>query len=439
MQLNCDRKQAARSSNAPPGDPMNTSELPKRIVSMDQFRGFTVISMFLVHFGGRFSEVVDLSTVFNHNGNFLSFADTVLPSFLFAAGFSLRLSLLRRLTTQGRTAAYLRTVRRCLLLILLLELLLRDRWWPQLLAAFREHGLGGALIAASKGSMFESLSIIGAASLWALPVIVASARVRIAFACVGLLAHAAACHSFYFAFLYGQPNWLDHQWGTVGKLGAEGGVLGVLTWDVPLLMGSLAYDVIAASSPKRAAHTFAIWACGLLAAGYFLSCLANLYPVADPPSNREYELAEAGQVAASPVIPPAAGLKSADPRSIWATPPFVRPSRTVQRQLNYWIMGKRVATPSFILTATAFSLAVYALFVWFCDVGSLQIGVLLTFGQNPLAAYVIELYLLGGMFFSRVWPTDATLLWASAHSVAWFALTYLAVRLLEWRGIYWRL
>jgi predicted acyltransferase len=418
---------------------MNTPELTKRVVSMDQFRGFTVISMFLVHYAGCFHETLDLSTIFNHNGNFLSFADTVLPSFLFAAGFSLRLSLLRRLTRQGRTAAYLRTVRRCLLLILLLELLLRDRWWPQLLAAFHEHGLGGALIAASKGSMFESLSIIGTASLWALPVIAASTRVRIAFACVGLLAHAAACHWFYFAFLYGQANWLDNDWGTLGKLGAEGGALGVLTWAVPLLVGSLAYDVIAACSPKRAARTFAVWGCVLLVAGYFLSCLASLYPTADPPSNREYELAETGQVAMSPVIPPAAGWRSVDAHSIWAAPPFVRPAAEAQRQLNYWIMGKRVATPSFILTATGFSLAVYALFVWFCDVGSLRLGVLRTFGQNPLAAYVIELYLLGGMFFSRVWPTDATLLWASAHCVAWFALTYLAVRLLEWRGIYWRL
>jgi hypothetical protein len=139
------------------------------------------------------------------------------------------------------------------------------------------------------------------------------------------------------------------------------------------------------------------------------------------------------------VIPPAAGFESADVRSIWVAPPFVRPSAVSQRQLNYWSMGKRVATPSFVLTGTGYALAVYALFVWLCDVGSMQLGVLRTFGQNPLATYAIELYLLGGIVFPLVWPSDRTVLWAMAHCLAWFVLTYMAVRYLEFRRLYWRL
>ena len=78
-----------------------------RIVSMDQFRGYTVAGMFLVNFVGglaAFPEVLK-----HHNGQpYFSYADTIMPSFMFAAGFSYRLSALRRLASRsarpGRTA-----------------------------------------------------------------------------------------------------------------------------------------------------------------------------------------------------------------------------------------------------------------------------------------------------------------------------------------------
>ena len=66
-----------------------------RIVSMDQFRGYTVAGMFLVNFVGglaAFPEVLK-----HHNGHpYFSYADTIMPSFMFAAGFSYRLSALKR-------------------------------------------------------------------------------------------------------------------------------------------------------------------------------------------------------------------------------------------------------------------------------------------------------------------------------------------------------
>ena len=58
---------------------------------MDQFRGYTVAGMFLVNFVGglkAFPEVLK-----HHNGHpYFSYADTIMPSFLFAAGFSYRLT-----------------------------------------------------------------------------------------------------------------------------------------------------------------------------------------------------------------------------------------------------------------------------------------------------------------------------------------------------------
>ena len=70
---------------------------------MDQFRGYTVAGMFLVNFVGglaAFPEVLK-----HHNGHpYFSYADTIMPSFMFAAGFSYRLTVLRRLGQQGPAA-----------------------------------------------------------------------------------------------------------------------------------------------------------------------------------------------------------------------------------------------------------------------------------------------------------------------------------------------
>ena len=77
----------------------------RRIVSMDQFRGYTVAGMFLVNFVGglkSFAEVLK-----HHNGQpYFSYADTIMPSFMFAVGFSYRLTILRRLEQQGPLRAY---------------------------------------------------------------------------------------------------------------------------------------------------------------------------------------------------------------------------------------------------------------------------------------------------------------------------------------------
>jgi predicted acyltransferase len=175
---------------------------------MDQFRGFTVLSMFAVHYSSLFPQRESLAT-FTHNNTYLSFADTVLPSFLFASGFALRLTFLRRVAGRGAAWAYLRTVRRALLLILLLQFFMFDRWWPRVRDMYQLHGSGAAVDVLLKGSLWESLSIIGLTTLWTLPVIAASARVRVIFLLAGLVVHALATQWFYFAYLHGRPNWLD--------------------------------------------------------------------------------------------------------------------------------------------------------------------------------------------------------------------------------------
>src|SRR5262245_43923508 len=86
-----------------------------RIGSMDQFRGYTVAGMLVVNFLGGLEAV---PAVLKHNNTFFSYADTIMPSFLFAAGFSYRLTTLRRLPKLGRGATARRSIGRSFGLVL---------------------------------------------------------------------------------------------------------------------------------------------------------------------------------------------------------------------------------------------------------------------------------------------------------------------------------
>ena len=63
---------------------------------MDQFRGYAVVAMTFANFVGGFAA---FHSVFKHNNNYLSYADTIMPNFMFVVGFSFRLTMLRRLKT----------------------------------------------------------------------------------------------------------------------------------------------------------------------------------------------------------------------------------------------------------------------------------------------------------------------------------------------------
>src|SRR3974377_1054226 len=96
---------------------MSTAISPSRIVSVDQFRGYTVAGMFLVNFVGGlalFPEVLK-----HHNGHpYFSYADSIMPSFMFAAGFSYRLVALRRLQQLGAASTYAHFLVRSVALVL---------------------------------------------------------------------------------------------------------------------------------------------------------------------------------------------------------------------------------------------------------------------------------------------------------------------------------
>jgi predicted acyltransferase len=410
----------------------------RRVSSMDQFRGLTILLMFAVHYAGSFSWGVNLRPVFGHNHYYLSVGDLAFPWFHFAAGFALRLTWLRRREAHGTRAAYVRVLRRCVLLIILADAfpllggLHVSRWGPDQ----RTDPL--ALLATYlKFDGWRILAIIGVTSLWVLPVIGRSARVRVEFLLGGLAVHALATQAFYLDFMNGRPNPVDAVLGTAGVLGHEGGPLGFLVWAVPQLTGSLAYDLVTRHPPRRSFWRLLGWGAALVATGYALSCLSTLYGVAQGPREGTYSYPDTEQTLESPVLPRFTNWSSGNPRAGLADPPFVPPPPERQRLWNYWMMSRRLATPTFMLTATGFGLFTYAAFVLLCDERTFRVGLLRTFGQNPLIAYLLDGN-IGGLV-SDFWPEGGGWSWALAGATLRFVLTYVPVRLLEWRRIYLRL
>jgi predicted acyltransferase len=93
---------------------MSDPSSPKRIVSMDQFRGYTVAGMFVVNFLASFGAI---HALFKHNNTYFSFADSIMPSFMFAVGFSFRLTYLRRVVQAGYWPTVRSYVRRSIALV----------------------------------------------------------------------------------------------------------------------------------------------------------------------------------------------------------------------------------------------------------------------------------------------------------------------------------
>ncbi len=199
------------------------------------------------------------------------------------------------------------------------------------------------LARAFRRELFQALVHIALASIWVLPVIAAGLPVRVLYLLASAGLHLWLSSRFY----------LDWAWNTPV---IDGGPLGFLSWTIPLLVGSLAYDAVAAyRDPRRLAAMLGAWSIVVMLAGYAISCAGGG----------------------------------------WAPPPFVPPASSQRPDL--WTMSQRTGSISYLTFAAGFSLAVYALFVLACDLGHFQSRLFRTFGVNALAAYIIHPLVAGAV------------------------------------------
>ena len=324
-----------------------------RIRSLDQFRGFTVLAMFVVNFvHGR--EAVP--RIFQHNENWFSLADWIMPGFLFAVGMSFRLTWQKRVTKMSARTAAFGYVRRSFILILISLMAFGFGAEYSSWGEWSAGGLREFVAALLKARMWEVLAIIGASQLLILPMVGKDTRFRAAALVVLLVSHAALSQWFNVHFVLAKPNVLDAFWGAANVRAWDGGFFGVINWAAIILAGTIAYDWLAEGPSVRAIRRFTTVGCCCMIVAYALSCLSTLYDLPDGRSDGIPAVAE------SPVIP------SATQGSLTlAESPFTPVATPDHRQVNYWMMSKRLVTLPFVLFAVGFIFSLLAAFVYGCD------------------------------------------------------------------------
>ncbi|MEZ6046939.1 MAG: hypothetical protein R3C11_15435 [Planctomycetaceae bacterium] len=345
-----------------------------------------------------------------------------------------------------------------------------------------------------KSDLWETLAIIGITQILILPFINLSFWLRFAsMVLIGIL-HAWMTQAFNWQFMYGYTegfiyvhpdhglnNWMSELWGT-GRTGSwDGGFFGIFGWAVPMLAGSLSYDIMKGDVPKSNMIKLIIWGVSMMVVAYILSCLANFYDTAatleaenkaileengyysDNPDAQQMsvsdfvrtveseeerakinelliEPAEESQIkrgqAASPVAPPMGQLSKRSITSLLAPLPFMK--NQGDELDNYWLIWKRIVSLPYTLFSAGFAFLVLALFVALCDIGGVRVGIFRTFGMNPLAAYAIHEVALHNLLPACL-PEDSAP-WLITLGLAVFLLiVYVIVRSLEKQNIFVRM
>lgn len=438
-------------SKASASAPKDSASQVARITSLDQFRGYSVAAMFIVNF---VQHMAVAHQTLKHNNTHFSYADSIMPSFILACGIAYRMSFVKLVDNNAEAVAWIKLRRRILIRSLALILLCVmffgfgssfGKWSdmsPSRVAKFTADLL--------KANMWEVLAIIGACQIFILPVMATSTKVRIA--AVGLLSvvHVVISWSFNYDFVYGKPNWMDAYFGGAGKRAWDGGFFGIIAWSQIMLVGTIAYDLTHRASMGRTLTALPAPPPGprssgilgsftslvlagvlLISLGYALSCLTRLY------DTRYLNEEQIQALVSSPVIPDFSSIRERPVSSLLAEAPGVPPPPPQERIPNYWQMDKRVVTTSFVMFGSGVAIALFGLFVLCCDAWKWNVAMFRTFGQNPLAAYLIH-HLVTRTTLSVV-PKDSSLAWVLCGLAISFGVTYLFVRYLEKRGLYLRL
>jgi predicted acyltransferase len=439
--------------------PVPASAPKPRLASLDQFRGYTVAGMFLVNY---LSGFLAAPFVCHHHNTYCSYADTIMPQFFFAVGFSMRLSFGRRVMQQGVVAAYWHMVKRLfgLALVAIFISYQAEPPWPKetkhTWEALQQIGLWGAFWpGAIKRAWFQTLMHIAVTSLWILPVIRLGAIWRVLYLVFSALLHLGLSAVFNF-------NWVNGIWefSSTGS-GIDGGPLGFLSWSIPTLVGTLACDIALNQGFSGAGKFLRLFAWGvvLMALGWCASCLTRVY---DTPYHEV--LADNFRFANSPVIPPKPklqtwldNLKQRNWSKVCAELPLVPPPHSQEevtdpekkndektedrsyeyREWNYWMMSQRSGSISYLTFGAGLSLVIYGLFFVLADMIGIKIGVFRTLGVNALVGYI--LHDIVGEAVKRFVPKDSPPMAMWIGFCVFFFITWLFLRSLEKQKIYVKL
>ncbi|MCA9095602.1 MAG: DUF1624 domain-containing protein [Planctomycetaceae bacterium] len=449
---------------------MTAAKKSPRIASMDQFRGYTVIGMLLVNFleGGY-----NLSHQFGHGSRCFLYADSIMPSFIFCAGFSYRLTALKRFAELGTRPACLSYFRRSFGLIVTSVMIHSfnssiGKWegivdWSTFAAAWSKF-----LLKFLRGGMWEILAIIAVTQLLLLPVINRGFRTRLTAAVLFPLCHIWLSWWFNYDFVNNNPNLLNRLIGPVRGPVWDGGLFGPISWALPMLVGTLTYDVVSASPPRRSWFILLMVGLALMCGGYLTSCLYRLYEITPEVrqrlsveqtrmQNEKESLTQSGTEQAGvdqrlkvinrqldeinsfkdfdPVIP--SWMRWNVARLDWALPPFVRLSDRENFISCYWFMDKRIVSLPFTLFGSGFALALYSLFIPICDLAGWQSRVFRSFGLNPLVAYIIHHLQMGAV--RNITPEDSPWWWSLVGCAFFIGSMYMILRYLEKEKLFLRL
>jgi predicted acyltransferase len=201
----------------------------ERLLFLDQLRGYTIFGMILVNFLGGFRV---MPGILKHHSDWMSYADTIAPLFLFVVGLGFRFSFQRKAEKAGLAAARWSSLKRYSLLIAVGIVL------------YGPHPKNWS------GNWWDALVDIGFAGILALPFIEKSALVR-ALAAAGYMALYQAIFS-----------WTGYGEWTVAE-SIDGGPLGIFAWVVPLLVGTLAWDWVEKGDSSRLFKNSILWGVGL--------------------------------------------------------------------------------------------------------------------------------------------------------------------------------
>lgn len=384
-----------------------------RVASLDQYRGYAIFGMLLVNFFGHYKtewvkELNDswlkntLEFIFgqqlHHHGEYMTYADTIAPIFMFVVGIGMRLSWTRRV--QHVEAPVARKA-------------MAKRYFTLVLIAFTIYS----------GWLWDALMNIGLAGLVALLIVDKKWSIRIGFA-LGLV----VAYQLIFSYTsYGE--WLLR----MGKYGREldwplitmflplrdvlldvqinGGLLGHWSWAFMLIFGTIAYDIMATADHKKIVTGLVSFGVILTIAGWGVRYVGTqaYYDKAEPYAAAK--MLEGDMEPVNRIVGKSPGIFSSvasgnaeaeaalESRNLGKFAEVMKDELTVlaekapeeaPRLGNEWVFSKNYQTMPFAFWATALCLFHMLLFYYVCDVWKLNVPTMMIVGINPLFIYIFQ-------------------------------------------------